>query len=99
MIAVALAYVERANGKYRYKPLRPATQYPASRRCFSNCGNPRGHGRPPFKGPMTNGMGPRRRKNASALGITETSGRMRGLRRTHPTGFCVAAATTFYTQT
>src|SRR5260370_30312061 len=77
MIAAAFLYVDRANGKYRYKPRRLATQYPAALRCWSSWRNPFGHGKPPLSGPTMKGTGPLRRKNANGLGSTGTIGKMR----------------------
>src|SRR6266542_98877 len=84
MTAAAFAYVDRANGRYRYRPLRCETQYPAARRCLSNCGNPFGQGKPPLIGPMTKGIGPLRRKNANGLGSTGTIGKMRSTTSNSP---------------
>src|ERR1700676_101318 len=64
MIAVAWRYVDRAKGRNRYRFRKPEIH------ClwFSSWENPDGHGRPPLSGPITNGIGPLRRKKAKGLG-------------------------------
>src|ERR1022692_1143364 len=73
MIAAAFLYVDLAKGMYRYRPLRPEIH------CLWLLAwlKPEGHGKPPLIGPITNGIGPLRRKWAIALGTTADTGKSR----------------------
>src|SRR5258708_652951 len=84
MIAVAFAKVDRANGRKRYRSRRLAAQLPAAARCLFNWLKPSGQGTPPLSGPITNGIGPLRKKNAKGLGYIGTIGRMRSATSNSP---------------
>src|SRR6266513_4661906 len=73
MIAVGRLEVGRAKGRYRYKFRR----FEVHSFWFSSWLNPGGQGKPPFSGPITNGIGPLRRKKAKGLGRTGVIGIMR----------------------
>src|SRR5581483_979761 len=74
MIAAALRYVDRTKGKNCDIFLNPKFIHSL---CLSGWRKPGADRRPPLSGPITNGIGPRRRKKAKGLGITGVMGRSR----------------------